>query len=131
MLELLIKNREWVFSGIGVFLLGAAITFLRWAARPKPKACEPRIEPDQLILQTVERDPNAPAFLFALPNGETVDPFKVERITVSGGDTISTVHYWINDYGAIAFQSKSKAVALRVAKELTDALNGARGYRIG
>ena len=35
---LIIDNKEWVFSGIGVFILGLIITFFSWLFRKKHKS---------------------------------------------------------------------------------------------
>lgn len=37
-MEWIIDNKEWFFSGVGVFILGLIITFFSWLFRKKQKS---------------------------------------------------------------------------------------------
>ena len=42
--ELVLTNREWIFSGIGVFILSGIILFLRYLVNKKSKADKSNFE---------------------------------------------------------------------------------------
>jgi hypothetical protein len=136
-IQTIVDNREWIFSGIGVAVLSGIIALIRSAGRlSRAEIASPRgppsytalTETSELLIHPRDQEPNAPPFMFMLPNGETVDPFKVDRITVSN-DSYANVCYWIGNRRSSFFASSSRAEALRVANEVTMAINRVRGYR--
>src|ERR1051326_3553 len=77
------QNIEWIFSGIGVAVLGFAGRFIyrlvRTASGPSAEFVNQR-----KIMETLPAPTEAVPYMFFLPDGTTVDPMKVTGIKISG-----------------------------------------------
>jgi hypothetical protein len=128
-------NKEWIFSGIGVLVIVGLLNLLRrmWGKKSTISGTV-----DQIRLGLPLANTSAyPPYLFTLPNGETIDPLKVDGIEISAGlgeiiqgHGLKNVCY-IQGNASISFYSTySLRKARKVARKIAHELNQLRGYRV-
>jgi hypothetical protein len=80
-LELLVKNKEWLFSGIGIFLIVGLFSFLRKLINLPKKKSVPYSEPQNLVVIT--GPPPSPAIIETkpAPYSPPVNIFQLESLS--------------------------------------------------